>query len=271
MSKKTVVFLSIAILIIGVFLGLVVSLASSALRKGSPERTVLEHVLGYSSPEASKHENGLLYRQVAAMVLAKHLSEKYPDSRILFVACPQSDNNHVIPSVFAGGFCMGVSKNMTVRIVQPIADASSRRKHFLDWYTPEVFRKTVEPYLEKTDIIVANALPVKVAQEGFQAILFGKKSPKLATLLTFIPRDVELFRNKNVLAAVCYHPGPDIDKDVASLDVPAKVFDDKYILITPENIDKVIRKHDLYREHFSKQKEKNKRESANSPVVESLL
>jgi len=108
------------------------------------------------------------------------------------------------------------------------------------WLTPKIFDSLIKKHAKECDMVISTiGLPQQYGKLKFWKM---SKRPKLVLAGGSVYELKQLFAGKYIAAAVTYNPDA-VYKDEAPPSDVTKAFDQRYLLITPENLSTVLQKY----------------------------
>lgn len=182
------------------------------------------------------------YIEASAYVLAKNLAEAYPDSTALIIA-PQNFATSKRVRNLMRGFTEGAGQKISFEI----AARNLKRpdgKHLSEdsMFSAKQFDELMTSHPKCNIIISLIGLPLDAGNMKIWK-LPKKTRPHVALMFGNIYDKKKAFQLGFINMAVSYNPGVKASvKDVVPSD-PQKAFDQRYLLITTKNIDKIAAEH----------------------------
>ncbi len=191
-------------------------------------------------------KNESRYNYCKGFVLGKYLAEKYPDRKALLIVPPEYEyiftQKQLVDSITAG-----FGDSITVEAIEPISVDLSRYQrgkapHIEEIMTAEDFDYVIDKHHNCEIVVSIIGMPKDVekmkiwAQEDYVR-------PKIALMNSSTKYLESAIRGKYVVASVHYIPGFKPTKKALPSD-PEAVFKQRYILVTPENIEQIKRTYE---------------------------
>jgi len=203
---------------------------------------------------ASLIENETKFACSKAEILGKYLKEKFPGEKVLVVADRDFEKNvrtkRLVDSIKAG-----LASDVTVDTVSiqtksgdanhPPMPAGPGGEEFMmpleEIMTAKDFDATVEKHQDCKMVVTMIGLPRDAAKMKLWKMSANSR-PKVALLDGGVQALKNVIGAGYIVAAVSYKPGVKYTEDPAPSDVQ-KAFDERYILITPENVGEIADKY----------------------------
>lgn len=232
---------AVALLIIVIICAIVILHQTDIIGTGSTARLI---------------ENEMKYAGSSTEILGKYLAEKYPDSKVLLVIDREFEENQRQKTMIESlkkGFNNKISITATVSPLENIPDEYPEETETV----PSGPEGTLPPLMEMTTAADFDALVEKNAGCDMIISLIGLPMDAQNMALWQMPDETrpkvalvssDIFNLKNaikagfIVAVVAYSPQAVFDESRVPAD-PQKVFDRRYLLITPENVDEMEAKH----------------------------
>ncbi|OGV42924.1 MAG: hypothetical protein A2X48_11055 [Lentisphaerae bacterium GWF2_49_21] len=198
----------------------------------------------YSADRLAKIESR--YNFCKGYVLAKYLAEKYPDRKAMIIVSPNYEEilrqKELVDSLKAG-----FGDSITVEAIVPISVDLSRYQHgksphIEEVMTAEDFDYAFEKHRECEVVVSIIGVPKDLDKMKVWT-MEDYERPKIALLNSSTKYLEGAIKGKFVVASVHYIPGFKSSKRMPPGD-PKKVFEERYMLVTPENIDQIRKKYE---------------------------
>jgi hypothetical protein len=216
----------------------------------------LLHAFSSGGPNMTKViDREMQYQFFGGKKLGLHLAEKYPNSKAIIIvqASAGGAGGEQRKNALVDGLKAGLGD--TIKVVaeaSPELPASARGAMGGDggpgpegmdmvapleyWFTAELFDKLVNRYAKQADMVITTiGLPQDVAAMKFWTL---NPRPKLAMASGSVYELKKAFKGQAIVAAVTYSPKAQYKDQPAPKDMDA-AFNERFLLITPENIDTV--------------------------------
>ncbi|HRR28248.1 MAG TPA: hypothetical protein P5270_02710 [Victivallales bacterium] len=218
-------------------------------------------LMGYTSFLADSYEktsfnDELFYARTAGYVLAKYLNNKYPDSKIVIIVDDKENPSKLINSTL-DGLLAGLNEKIHILaidspdfipdIYQSTSDKTSSKKipperkiFYLQKAKAEHFDNLIYKYPECNLIISLIGLPSNPDEMHIWQIEESKR-PKIVLLRADAKKYAQAVYMKAIDALVTTKP---MKEKVKSKEKNfEKAFDERFLLLTPENITEIAKKH----------------------------
>jgi hypothetical protein len=225
---------AIGLLVVVVICGITILFKTGTLGQGETQRLI---------------ENELKYAQSQAYVLGKYLKETYPEATVLIVADRNYEKSNRQQKLIDGlqEGLGGASTPVTIDTLEIPKDKKGMAPEEMDMMpleeimTAKEFDALVKKHPHSNLIISMIGLP----RDADKMKLWKKeesKRPKIALLNGDIHNLGRAIKAGFIVAAVSYKPGVKFTEDPCPED-PEKAFEERYIIITPKNIEAIAKKY----------------------------
>jgi hypothetical protein len=226
--------IAIALLIVVVICGITILFQTGTLGQGATQKLI---------------ENELKYAQSQALVLGKYLKETYPDSTVLIVADRNYEKSNRQQKLIDGlkEGLGGASTPITIGTLELPKNKKGMPPEEMDMMpleeimTAKEFDALLKKHPKANLVISMIGLP-RDADKMAVWKMDDTKRPKFALLNGDIHSLGRAIKAGLIVAAVSYKPGVKFTEDPCPSD-PEKAFEERYIIITPKNIDATVQKY----------------------------
>ena len=175
------------------------------------------------------------------MVVGQHLAEKYPGSRALVITDGSNPPNKSQEQLLEG-LKQGIGSAISIESAEglPIDRKTQKPEEYRpmeEMMSAALFDKLIAMHPNCNMIISLIGLPYDVPNMGLWKMSEASR-PKVALLTGDIHQLKTAIMAKYIIAAVSMRPDLKNIEEKAPAD-PKKAFDIRYLLITPENVDKI--------------------------------
>lgn len=211
-------------------------------------------------------EREMAYQEIGYRKLGEFLAERHAGARALIITEPSLQGIEARPaSVQLSGLRRGFGDKIDiVAAVSPKVPDSASSAFAAEygskqrggqagemlpplefWYTAEIFDDIVARYTSECDLIVTTiGLPMQSERMRYWTM---PNKPALALASGSIYELKQAIKTGTIVGAITYNPKAVYDEKAPPTDLDA-AFDKRFLLVTPENVDTVARKHsDLFR------------------------
>ena len=198
---------------------------------------------------ASLIENETKFACAKSTILGKYLKEKFAGEKVLVIADRDFEKNkrtqRLVDSIKAGLGADVVVDTIAIENKGAAPQGGPGGEEFMmpleEIMTAKDFDATVEKHPDCKIIVTMVGLPRDAAKMKLWKMSSSSR-PKVALLDGGIQALKNVIASSYIVAAVSYKPGIKYTEDPAPSDVQ-KAFDERYILITPENINDTAEKY----------------------------
>lgn len=225
---------AIGLLIVVVICGIAILFKTGTLGSGETEKLIA---------------NELKYAQSQAFVLGKYLKETYPDSTVLIVAdrnyAKSKRQEKLIEGLKEG--LGGASTPVTIDTLELPKNKKGMPPEEMDMMpleeimTAKEFDAVVKKNPQANLVISMIGLPRDADKMQLWKMEEAKR-PKVALLTGDIHSLGRAIKAGFIVAAVSYRPGVKFTEDPCP-DDPEKAFEERYIIITPKNVEATAKKY----------------------------
>ncbi|HCE42972.1 MAG TPA: hypothetical protein DET40_05445 [Lentisphaeria bacterium] len=186
------------------------------------------------------------YNFCKGFVLGKYLAEKYPDRKAMIIVPPDYELNFRQKEL-VDSIVKGFGDSITLEAIEEIAvDLSRYQKgkspHIEEIMTAEDFDYAFNKHRDCEVVVSIIGVPKDIEKMR----VWGMKDyerPKIALLNSSTKYLESAIKGKYVVASVHYIPGFKAKTTILPSS-PEKVFENRYILVTPENVEQIKRQYD---------------------------
>lgn len=225
----------------------------------------------------------LAYTRISGQYLGQYLAKKFPNSKVLIVVQPETSYTKDRPNPLLDGIKAGLGSGVTVVAevapevpkmpggmpgMMPMPPPAEGAKVTSEkggskappgmpspeemmmmgpiemWLTPDRFDALLEPYAGKVDLVITTiGLPM---QPGLLKFWKLEPLPKMVIAQGNVMELRGAIKAGAVAAALTFNPQAKFDTKMPPKDLE-KAFNNRYLLITPENVDQIAEQHkDLF-------------------------
>lgn len=204
-------------------------------------------VFGGSSASKKLIANEIRYARSGAFVIGDYLGKKFPGAQVLIIVNADYDKNEHMKKINEGlleglGATVKILAQAPLEPPKPAPGAAPQEYVPMEAYmTAERFDAILDKYPTATLVISTIGLPYNVGEMK----LWGKaeaQRPKLALLNGDVHSLGAAIASKAIVAAVVGSPEAKYSDAAAPVD-PQEAFKQRYLLVTPENVEATANKY----------------------------
>ncbi len=221
------------------------------------------HLVGQQGPSTDtiiKIEQN--YQQAAGEVLGKYLASEFQGKKAVVLAMPVNPGQQAQPNMMVEGLRKGLGSAVTITdVIRPEIPEEIKKQFMVppppgaegegmemsaidmvpieEWFNAGMLDRIMKQNSNVDLVITTMGLPMDVFQATFWR---DKNAPKLVVASGSIYELKGAIKAGRVAAAIAYNPEAKYEPKMAkgTLD---EIFDKRFILVTPKNVDEVAGKH----------------------------